>query len=211
MRTLDTASFNCYVEYLDSECDTLIEKEYAARNYEDLEAIISHLRLPESLTKPRADLRRSLVAAHPCFQTRTDAQIDNSIDLAVRLFLTINVRSNELQAVCAASKSEWTLNENFSDFLANHLPERKTGSRRPLTKTFTACNLHRYAGFPFTWTSNILDHLWLDPDGWIHIYHHVIVLEALRDSSPNSWYGIKECLKNLPVNDSCVGTILCVK
>jgi hypothetical protein len=188
MRTLDLASFDCYVEYINSECDTLFEQEHAAWTYEDLEAIINHLRLPESLTKPRADLRTSLVAAHPRLQNRTDAQLDNSIDLAVRLFLTINVRSSKLQSVSTASKTAWTSNESFEGFLADRLPERKIGSKRPLTKHFTACNLQRYAGFPFIWTNNLLDHLLLDRDGWVHIYHHVTVLEALRDSSANSWY-----------------------
>jgi hypothetical protein len=167
----------------------VIAEEHAAKNYDDVEAIINYLKLPESLTKTRADLRTSLVAVHHRFQGRTDARLDNSIDLAVRLFLTINIRSHGLQSVSAASKTSWRATESFNDFLSDRLPERRIGSKRPFTKHFTACNLERYAGFPFRWTSNLLDHLWFDPDGWIHIYHHVAVLEALANSPPDYWYG----------------------
>jgi hypothetical protein len=110
----------------------VIAEEHAAKNYDDVEAIINYLKLPESLTKTRADLRTSLVAAHHRFQGRTDARLDNSIDLAVRLFLTINIRSHGLQSVSAASKTSWRATESFSDFLSDRLPDHLPNTLRPV-------------------------------------------------------------------------------
>ncbi len=106
----------------------------------------------------------------------------NSIFLAVRLWLMLNVTSPGIHAFTPGRSSlEWTDDQSLDNFISACFPLSECTSARPSQWPYSlnAYNLERVGGFVIVWTDNLADHLYLNEDlGHIHVYHHAQVLRG---------------------------------
>ena len=103
----------------------------------------------------------------------------NSIFLAVRLWLMLNVGSSALFP--GRSSPEWSEEQSLDDFIGSCFPATEWGPRLSQWPfSLNAYNLKRVGGFNLVWTDHLVDHLYLNEDlGTIYVYHHVQVLRGL--------------------------------
>lgn len=105
--------------------------------------------------------------------------INNSIDLAARLYLMVNIGVNESSVL--GEPVIWT-DGNLKDLLATHFKACNTlgSTSTKLEPTFKACHLEKIAGINIEWTDNLADHLRLIDDGdevVVTIFHHASYLK----------------------------------
>lgn len=107
-------------------------------------------------------------------------KIKNTIDLAVCLWLMLNIATPGLRNFPGRSDLVWRENESLNDFIERSLPmtpPTSVSSRWP--QSLNLYNLERIGGFEIVWTDHLADHLFLDEDlGTIKIYHHAYVLQS---------------------------------
>lgn len=112
----------------------------------------------------------------------------NSVSLAVRLWLMLNVTSSSIHAFTPGrSSSEWTDGQSLDTFIEACFPpcEYTTARLSQWPYCLNAYNLERVGGFVIVWTDDLADHLYLNEDlGHIHVYHHVQVLRGLLRTTP---------------------------
>jgi len=123
----------------------------------------------------------------------------NSIFLAVRLWVMLNVGSSDIYTFTPGNSSlEWAESQSL-DFFVNACFPTKEGRLSQWPYSLHAYNLDRLGGFKIVWTDHLGDHLYLNEDlGTIHIYHHVQVLRGLLGTgSPLSQQLIIETLQTL--------------
>src|SRR5947207_1585414 len=82
------SSFEGYFSYYIGQCQGEDEQRHAIRTHQDIANIIAHIRGNVNTTK--TDLLASISAAYPNLQTDQD-RLSNSIELAVRLWLMMNI------------------------------------------------------------------------------------------------------------------------
>ncbi|CEI42124.1 hypothetical protein FVEN_g3857 [Fusarium venenatum] len=159
-----------YYLYLDDQFSSVQQKPtlYTARTVGDLGDLIHRIQGPNNMAK--AD-----ITAH-----QSQASY-NTIDIAVRMWLTIHVQhSNTHSPECF----HWPENEILSDALdewlnQNILSKRHLvdGNFRQIPQDFSIPNLIRYYEMKLIWTSDLLQHLKVD---WEHnqikVYEHGICL-----------------------------------
>ena len=113
----------------------------------------------------------------------------NSIFLAVRLWLMLNVGSSAILTLFPGRSSpEWTDDQSLDNFIDSCFPASDWGPRLSQWPfSLNIYNLERVGGFEIVWTDHLADHLYLNEDlGTISIYHHVQVLRGvLQAKSPN--------------------------
>lgn len=132
----------------------------AAQSHDDVLRICRLLADKKHLK--RAEIRNILYAS---FSQAEEKAVDMSIDLAIRLWLMINVRDDEL-SVNEPSKSsaQWADQETLQDLTYRLFPVPKTNltiKEARLGPTFNAAYLSDICGLEFYWTDNLQDHLLL--------------------------------------------------
>ncbi len=117
--------------------------------------------------KSREDLRTALRNI-PSFAAYQDNQLNHSINLALRLWLTINVWEQDFQDLSLDIPIvEWEENVPLLDCVAHQFPpEAPTIALQPHSPRtrddFTGVNLRRLSGVTISWTSSLPDHLNFD-------------------------------------------------
>ena len=197
-----------YFQYFRLECDTWIRSGVAVtiETYGDLLSLIEHLKrhrdaprnsapildffplvLPISKEQPsfvqdtnRENLHLPLKDRYP-YCNITSAQ--NSIFLAVRLWVMLNVGSSTINTfVAGRTNLEWPEGQSLDDFIKTSFPASDLGpklSQWPISLNIRS--LERIGGFNIIWTDHLADHLYLNEDlDTINVYHHVQVLEGLQ-------------------------------
>lgn len=140
------------------------QRLHAAKDYKDLILIVETLAQSDSSRRPhvRDELRKEANFEH-C----NDATLNTSIDLALRLWLMLNVRKNRASRPSTVA-IQWTDDDTLSDFVRQLFPE----SNEPMTSNsshrvdadFTAMGLRDYRNIKIVWTSSLEDHLRLQYD-----------------------------------------------
>jgi hypothetical protein len=133
----------------------------AAKTHEDILHIAGSLAGRTLWTRPQ--LREHLQLY---FRDAEDLAIDYSINLALRLWLMLNVRDVELGVQTLQKPAiQWDDASTLEDFVASQFPpsnwplaERKAR----LDPFFTAANMVRICGLKLEWTESLEDHLRLD-------------------------------------------------
>lgn len=123
----------------------------------------------------------------------------NSIDLAVRLLLMVDVGSLQY-GLSGQAPLRWRDGPLFDFVHARFSPPQPTGhdKRVKFDKIFNARNLGRVAGIQIIWTNNLADHLLMkDEDTRVAIFHHVSFLEHQRESAMFPPNFIDETLRTL--------------
>lgn len=140
---------------------SLIIDQLAARSHEDILRICKALAHKKHLQ--RADIREILRTS---FNEVEDRAVDRSIDLALRLWLMINVRDDELGInEPRKSSSEWADTETLQGLICRLFPTSETKltvKEARLGTTFNAAYMFDICGLEIDWTDNLQDHLLLN-------------------------------------------------
>lgn len=173
--------YQAYFEYYENACATFLEDEHAARTHWDIVRIVSYLNSNGSEEKSK--IRTQLCHAYPHL-SNDSRRMDNSIELAARLWLMINIRSST--SIVSRSSLIWPESSSLAEVIRARfgtIPPFRPTSKLTFSRLFNVCNLERIGGFRILWTDNLLDHLALDDDGMnkaVYVYYHVTVLQHLR-------------------------------
>jgi hypothetical protein len=161
-------AYRPYFRYYATECRRLrlgISNELGqsltmvATTHEDILLIVYKLPLEKDLCRP--DLR-ALLRLH--FPNGDDIGINRSIDFALRVWLTMNVREECYRMDTPQTPTlQWDDESTLVDFIAQNFPEATTtASSLQLDHTFTAANINRLSGIDIEWTPCLADHLRFD-------------------------------------------------
>jgi hypothetical protein len=115
----------------------------------------------------RVELQSSL-ASDEMFAQHSKETVNQAIDLALRLWLALNIRQEGEFSPGGAKSVQWDSNLPLHEFISHQFPEPRMiigiGGKDDLTfpRNFTAMNLRRYSGIKVKWTSSLSEHLILD-------------------------------------------------
>lgn len=163
-------SYENYFNYYEDELKRLrigiatpfwLATRLAAKTHEDILHITGSLAGRTSWTRPQ--IRKHL---RLYFGDAEDLAIDCSIDLALRLWLMLNVRDTELGVQTLQKPTiQWDDTSTLKDFVASQFPPSNwslTERKFRLDPFFTAANMVRICGLKLEWTESLEDHLRLD-------------------------------------------------
>lgn len=129
-----------------------------------------------------------------CLGSLSDGGLDDVIDLALRVWLMINFRSQRHIGVgrgrpCVEWAATKTLAEELSSLFRKSRTELTIAQRR-LSRHFTAANLMYVCGLKIEWTTSLEDHLRMDRQHktvWIFAHRQFLIIKA--DSNASLRYG----------------------
>lgn len=172
--------YTLYFQFYHKTCEALYlglrseAQSLVAESHEHLLVIVDQLwsSLDNGQHCKRLQLRRRLGAhfghlLEPSLEHETDTKINNSINLALRLWLTIEIREEVFAPATFAI--QWDDNSTLQDFIGRQFPgpritkaltEKETLAI--LESDFTAANLRRIGGISIDWTYHLNEHLTYD-------------------------------------------------
>jgi hypothetical protein len=163
--------YDTYFEYYNTTCHALFvgfsSKEINTLSINSHEDLLHMVDVFWELCKdtPNFDRPQARSALKKCPKHRNEPQdkINNSIDVLLRLWLTIRVQNSDFSP--AAKTLQWDDTSTVQDFLTQHFPSPRSHSSDPglpLESNFTAVNLYRMCGIRVSWTYQLEDHLKYD-------------------------------------------------
>lgn len=194
-------SFRPYFEYYIEELELLrtgIREEswqihgLATTTYEDVFFVVAVLQDHGDSCRP--EIRSLLRARLQCLDT---LGLNRSINLAMRLWLMINVQDPEFEGNRhGVSCVQWDDESTLKDFVRKTFPQPQwqVGSRSSrLGPHFTAVFMQRVCGLKIEWTTNLRDHLLFDRRRrCLKVFPYKCHLQAMIDSQLKSndrtWY-----------------------
>lgn len=160
------------------------ETQFCMRTFQDLGKIIKCIDL-------HPDLDRSKMAEElKCeFPNSDRGQILRSLDLVVRLWLNLHVRSQDFPlgpSLSDMTETEWlekaTLNKLVKDCFQPSSYSLNEQNKN-IDPAFTIKNLRRFCRIKVQWTANLRDHLLYDRStATLHLFPHKICLISHLDS-----------------------------
>ena len=183
----DLRAFEAYFRYYESEIAMLQfgssplsrqSTNLAAKTHGDILYIARILQQCGSET--RSAVRRSLQTRFP---DAKDIALNRSIDLTIRLWLSINVREDAFRALSPQTPAlGWDDVSTLQDFLLGLFPRAqwhllaRDGRLHPY---FTVANMIKICGLRLEWTDSLEDHLRLDRRHKIlRVFRHKCCLTA---------------------------------
>jgi hypothetical protein len=158
------------------------------QTHEDVLPIVSILR--GNLDTKKSDLRELLRKE---FVGRDDRRLDRSVDLAIRLWLMVNLQEPEYQSLRSQTPciqwEEGTTLRVFSEKLFPHSRWKITAKESRLHPYFTAVNMVRICGLKVEWTTSLEDHLRLDRRRKaLRVFPYKCCLQAMLSEESNSGF-----------------------
>jgi hypothetical protein len=137
--------------------------------------IVNIIQLLQEAHRDRIGLRTRIRETHA--EPLEDEALDNSIDLAVRLWLMIPIGIFSHAVIPGQTVLPWTTG-SISDILTENFNEKSIlDTPVKLGKVFNAINIERIAGIRIIWTDNLADHLRMrDDDTGVCIFHYASFL-----------------------------------
>lgn len=162
--------FRSYFEYYIEELELLrsgISEEtwqiqsLASQTYEDVFHVVEVLRCNGGSRRPKI---RQLLKSR--FEKSDVLGLNRSINLAIRLWLMVNVQEPRFEGIRhQASCVEWDDETSLREFFRELFPQSRwtvTARSSRLGPHFTAAFMHRVCGLKIEWTTSLHDHLRLD-------------------------------------------------
>ena len=165
---IDLDDYHSYFDHYNETCKALYvgarcEADAASvSNHEHVLLIIdliwSYIDQGVGISRPL--LRGSLSKTH--FKDQADERINTSIDLALRLWLTMNVRKRGVTP--GIRDNPWNDENDLPAFIKAHFPGPEIGRNinAPLVGALTAVDLERTSDIRINWTYYLEDHLLFD-------------------------------------------------
>jgi hypothetical protein len=173
--------FDCepYFTYYAKQCHHALHdqgKHILVRTHQNIQDIAHELEALSTRDEIKLHLKSLFtVPNHP----HEDEILDNSIDLATRIYLMLNIGASKY-AISSHSQVIWE-EGNLKDFLAVYFNQPLVLRNRSIKmeRTLKACNLEKIAGIKIQWTDNMADHLRMvdDDDKIVAIFHHASFLK----------------------------------
>jgi hypothetical protein len=137
--------------------------------------------LNEKVTEPLSTVIQALPSKYHKYEEESRRR---SLELLIRLWLTINVKSPSLafgSVLPFEDPLEWSIGTSLEGIIADRFTSAKQSSdrkgQRRVDGTFTAANLISTCGLTLNWTDNLTDHLSIDPKRQtLTVYKHKICL-----------------------------------
>lgn len=176
-------SFQAYLLYYKNQCQFEIQSDHSAKSLRDIEKIVAHIN--QNPTVPKDELRRSLNAKYQHFSDNAD-HMSNSIELAVRLWLMVNIRTlSTSKAINLDTSLSWPESASISDVARSYFlgPTSRHGwlrTKQRFSRLLTVHNLEKIGGFHIEWTDNLIDHLRLRNNDAVCLYYHVEILRRMK-------------------------------
>ena len=187
----DEISQPAYFQYFRSELEAwrLSGSPVALETYRDLLELVKLLRVnrherrdsPSILGFFQQSSSNALTAhaanTHPT--QHESVSMRNAIDLAIRLWLMLNVVSEKTALFPARSSLVWTDAQSLNMFIEKYFTSGNAtiGRTSDLAISFNAHDLKYIGGFDIVWTDHLADHLYLNEDlGTVSLFHHASVL-----------------------------------
>lgn len=161
-----------YIEYCHEELRMLRtglsqqiwqSQKLAVKTLEDIACVVNVLQQHQHCIRP--DIRHLLLRHLPQAST---AELDRSIDLALRLWLMLNFQESDYETLRhEASCVQWDERSTLCERIDKLFPKARwdvSSSTSRLGSHFTAVFLTRVCGLRLEWTTSIHDHLRLDRD-----------------------------------------------
>ncbi|KAG7006204.1 hypothetical protein G7Y79_00015g037940 [Physcia stellaris] len=148
----------------------------AAQTQEDVMTIIDCLRSCQEagFKETRRSLRGIFKVRRP--NNETDERINASINLALRLWLTMDIREKDLYS---RRGTPWNDVSPLSTFIETQFRGPEGGVNKVLGNGMTAIELKRNNGISVNWINNLEDHLSYDISRKsLNVYHLEYVLQA---------------------------------
>ena len=156
---------------------------FAIQKYGDLARFI--LFLKQGIDHDRLSILKELEDQFPdC----TRGQILRSVDLAIRLWLNLYVRTDDFSTwPCPsdATEIEWRENLSLREMIKGAFPSSQSliDQEVLIDPSFTAENLHKMCRVRIKWTANLKDHLMLERStATLHLFPHKICLISHLES-----------------------------
>ena len=165
---IDLDDYHSYFDHYDETCRTLY---VGARCEADTMSVSSHEHvlliidciwsyIDRGTRIERPSLRESLSKTH--LEDQDEEKINASIDLALRLWLTMNIKKKGVTP--AVRDKPWNDESDLSVFIRADFPGPGAGRNinAPLVGALTAVDLERTSGIQIKWTHYLEDHLSFD-------------------------------------------------
>lgn len=161
-------------------------KDLAIHNCEDLFHVVDILRTSKGHRRP--EIRQKLLSR---FGTTNDLAINRSLNLALRLWLMINVQEPAFAGLRhGATSVEWDDERPLLVFVESLFPPSRwspTAQSSRFAPHFTAAFMQRVCGLNIEWTTSLHDHLRLDSvRKALKVFPYKCHLQALIDSHRNN-------------------------
>lgn len=154
--------------------------KHAIRTHQELLELVRFLKGNKDRSK--GDIRTSLASPQGLFRARDHNQIDESLELALRLWLLVSFRGHR-SFIPGQTAVYWPENESYIVALRHLFPKAAEDppGKLQISQALTAYSLTQFGGFTIKWTWNLVDHLMLThgKDRKLVICHPVTILEAL--------------------------------
>jgi hypothetical protein len=166
------------------------QQSNAIQSYADLAYILGIVKGNADATM--SELRQILMNVQPSLG-RDETKLSASIELVVRLWLTVNIRNlMPNDRICLQSFLPWPDSLSLMEVLRKWIDQSQTQaqaqppvSRSPLRGEFpdvlNVCDLKQTFGYRIQWTNDLTNHLAMN-GSVIYLYHHVSVLKRIRNS-----------------------------
>ena len=154
----------------------------AVQKYEDIFLIIDILRDHPGLRRP--EIRQYLSSKLPSSDA---SSVDRAINLAIRLWLMINVQEPEFEGLrYEATSIQWNNEQTLEVFIQSLFPHARwhaTAQSSRIGPHFTVAFMQRVCGLRIEWTTSLHDHLRLDLQRKsLKVFPYKCYLQALIDS-----------------------------
>jgi hypothetical protein len=187
----DVDDFEAYFNFLRQECDPSSQQSNAIQSYADLAYVLGIVKGNTDLTM--SELRQTLMNVQPSLG-RDETKLSASIELVVRLWLTVNIRNlMPNDRICLQSFLPWPdslslmeVLQRWKDQSQSQVQSQPPVSRSPLRgelpDVLNVCDLKQTFGYKIQWTNDLINHLAMS-GSVIYLYHHVSVLKRIRNSA----------------------------
>ncbi|KAL8918359.1 MAG: hypothetical protein Q9208_007378 [Pyrenodesmia sp. 3 TL-2023] len=127
----------------------------AAMTHEDVIAIVDALH--HGCHRQKSDLRSVLKTRFP---DRADGAINDAIDLALRLWLMLNVLDDRRNIYLDQNPAiQWGEEDTLQSFIGGQFPQSNSLQTHVLDHDFIAVNIVRFGGIEIKWSHSLHDHL----------------------------------------------------
>ncbi|CAI6293469.1 unnamed protein product [Periconia digitata] len=204
---VDEASYASFFQYFHREISQLqpYRRYFAVQDLKGLFGIVRMLQM-----NPKQSKSRIVEQLSSHFSNAEPTALHRSLELSVRLWLTINVNSTTIAVGPTfpdESPLEWEPNLSLHDLVERQFGQgiqaNGKGRRWQIDATLTAAYLVNNCGMSISWTDSISDHLRFDPTSQVlSIYRHKVCLANHLDtpeSCPVPKYVLAEILDTLNV------------
>lgn len=174
-------ALRAYFYYCRDQCAIEDPSAHSAICQDDVKNLVTQIN--QNPTSSKSALREIMRQVYPHLDGDA-AKLSNSIELAARLWLMMNVRTpSELGAKTLETTLPWPDDASLVEILGRCFTTSTTAptkTNQKFLRILNIYNLEKIGGFRIEWTDNLIDHLRLKEKNTLCIFYHVSVLRLMK-------------------------------